>query len=135
MRDLLALLAHLMTIVATLLGPGGVKAVVVESLLIKHQLLILNRPRKRVAGSGLPPGSAWNKNRNIVPLTTNWATTAGGAATPWKASIQGNDTVLDHQSRDAKSAHSLHPGLRGCRELCRRRCHHGTNRKNFSARA
>ena len=85
MRDLLALLAHLMTIVATLLGPGGVKAVVVESLLIKHQLLILNRPRKRVAGSGLPPGSAWNKNRNIAPLMTNWATTTGSAATPWNS--------------------------------------------------
>ena len=47
MGDLLALLAHLMTIVATLLGPGGVKAVVAESLLLKHQLLILNRLRKR----------------------------------------------------------------------------------------
>ena len=31
MRDLLVLLAHLMTIVATLLGPGGAKAVVVSS--------------------------------------------------------------------------------------------------------
>jgi transposase InsO family protein len=47
MRDLLALLSHLMTTVATLLGPGGVKAVVAESLLLKHQLLIINRPRKR----------------------------------------------------------------------------------------
>jgi glutamyl-tRNA reductase len=47
MRDLLALLAHLMTIVATLLGPGGVKAVVAESLLLKHQLLIINRARRR----------------------------------------------------------------------------------------
>jgi hypothetical protein len=105
MRDLLALLAHLMTIVATLLGPGGVKAVVVESLLIKHQLLILNRPRKRVAGSGLPPGSAWNKNRNIVPLTTNWATTAGGAATPWKASIRSTTpaSTTNHMQRQVGS--------------------------------
>jgi len=105
MRDLLALLAHLMTIVATLLGPGGVKAVVVESLLIKHQLLILNRPRKRVAGSGLPPGSAWNKNRNIAPLTTNGATTTGSAATPWKASIRAMTPVstTNHAQRKVGS--------------------------------
>ena len=38
-------------------------------------------------------------------------------------------------TRSAKSAQSLHPGLRGWRELRRRRCHHGTCRKNFSARA
>jgi len=31
----------------TLLGPGGVKAVVAENLLLKHQLLIINRPRRR----------------------------------------------------------------------------------------
>ena len=36
---------------------------------------------------------------------------------------------------NARSAQSLHPGLRGWRELCRRRCHHGTYRKNFRARA
>ena len=29
-----------------LLGPGGVKAVVAASLPLKHQLLIINRPRK-----------------------------------------------------------------------------------------
>jgi transposase InsO family protein len=47
MRDLLVLLAHLMATLARLLGSGGVKAVVAESLLLKHQLLIINRPRKR----------------------------------------------------------------------------------------
>ena len=47
MRDLLALLVHLMTTLATLLGRGGTKAVVAESLLLKHQLLIINRARRR----------------------------------------------------------------------------------------
>jgi transposase InsO family protein len=47
MRDSLALFAHLMTTLATLLGPGGAKAVVAESLLLKHQLLIINRARRR----------------------------------------------------------------------------------------
>jgi hypothetical protein len=47
MTDLLALLAHLMTNLATLLGPAGAKAVAAESLLLKHPLLIINRARRR----------------------------------------------------------------------------------------
>ena len=47
MRDLAVLLLHLLTTVARLAGPGGARAVVAESVLIKHQLLILNRSRKR----------------------------------------------------------------------------------------
>jgi hypothetical protein len=33
--------------VARLVGPGGARAVVAESVLVKHQLLILNRSRQR----------------------------------------------------------------------------------------
>ena len=33
--------------VARLAGPGGARSVVAESVLVKHQLLILNRSRKR----------------------------------------------------------------------------------------
>ena len=47
MRDLAVLLLHLLAIVARLVGPGGARAVVAESVLVKHQLLILNRSRKR----------------------------------------------------------------------------------------
>src|SRR5437762_10385103 len=47
MRDLAVLFLHLLTTVARLVGPGGARAVVAESVLIKHQLLILNRSRKR----------------------------------------------------------------------------------------
>ena len=47
MKDLLILLAHLFTTVAKLLGPGGARAVVAESLLMKQQLLVINRPRRR----------------------------------------------------------------------------------------
>ena len=39
MRDLFVLIAHLLTTVASLLGPGGVRAVVADSLLMKQQLL------------------------------------------------------------------------------------------------
>ncbi len=47
MKDLLSLLAHLLTTIAKLLGPSGAKAVVAESLLMKQQLLIMNRARRR----------------------------------------------------------------------------------------
>ena len=47
MRDLLILVAHLLRTVARLLGPGGAKAVVADSLLMKHQLLVINRSRHR----------------------------------------------------------------------------------------
>jgi putative transposase len=46
-RDLAVLFLHLLATVARLAGPGGARAVVAESVLVKHQLLILNRPRKR----------------------------------------------------------------------------------------
>jgi hypothetical protein len=42
MKDLLPLLAHLLTTIAKLLGPGGARAVVADSLLMKQQLLIIN---------------------------------------------------------------------------------------------
>lgn len=45
MRDLGVLLVHLITTVARLVGPGGVRAVIAESLLVKQQLLIVNRFR------------------------------------------------------------------------------------------
>ena len=47
MKEPLILLVHLLTAVARLLGPGGAKALVAENLLIKHQLLILTRSRRR----------------------------------------------------------------------------------------
>ena len=47
MRDLAVLFVHLIATVARLLGRGGARAVVAESLLLKHQLLILNRSRTR----------------------------------------------------------------------------------------
>jgi putative transposase len=47
MRDLLILIVHLITTVIRLAKPGGLRAVVAESVLAKHQLLILNRSRRR----------------------------------------------------------------------------------------
>ena len=47
MRDLAVLFLHLLATVARLAGPGGARSVVAESVLVKHQLLILNRSRER----------------------------------------------------------------------------------------
>jgi putative transposase len=47
MRDLLLLVIHLLVTLAKFLGPGGVRRVLAESLLLKHQLLISNRSRRR----------------------------------------------------------------------------------------
>jgi putative transposase len=47
MKDLLVLIAHLLTTIARLLGPGGTRAVVADNLLMKQQLLIMNRSRRR----------------------------------------------------------------------------------------
>src|SRR6266851_2860481 len=47
MRDLVVLFIHFIAALARLLGPGGVRSLVAESLLLKHQLLILNRSRQR----------------------------------------------------------------------------------------
>jgi hypothetical protein len=46
-RDLAVLVLHLLTTIARLAGPGGARSVVAESVLLKQQLLILNRTRKR----------------------------------------------------------------------------------------
>jgi putative transposase len=47
MKDLLILLAHLLATIAKLLGLGGAKAIVADSLLMKQRLLITNRARRR----------------------------------------------------------------------------------------
>jgi putative transposase len=56
MRELFILIAHLLTTLARLMRPGGVRAVAAESLMLKHQLLILNRSRKRA-----PRLTAWDR--------------------------------------------------------------------------
>jgi transposase InsO family protein len=47
MRDRVVLFIHFIATPARLLRPGGARSIVAESLLLKHQLLILNRSRQR----------------------------------------------------------------------------------------
>ena len=65
MRNLTVLFIHFIAILARLLGPGGVRSVVAESLLLKHQLLIVNRSRQRAPN--LRPS-----DRILAGLMTLW---------------------------------------------------------------
>ena len=47
MIHLLILAVHLLATIAKLVRPGGVRAVVAEPLLLKHQLVISSRARRR----------------------------------------------------------------------------------------
>src|SRR2546429_807878 len=47
MIHLLILAVHLLATIAKLVRPGGMRAVVAESLVLKHQLLISSRARRR----------------------------------------------------------------------------------------
>ena len=47
MRDLILLFVHVIATSIRLVRPGGVRSVLAESVLLKHQLLILNRSRRR----------------------------------------------------------------------------------------
>jgi putative transposase len=47
MKDVLLTLLHLAVITAKLSGPGGVRAVMAENLVLKQQLIVLRRGRRR----------------------------------------------------------------------------------------
>src|SRR5450756_2871392 len=49
MLEIFEIVAHLLATVVRVAVPGGVRAVIVESLLLKHQLLVLSRSRKRAS--------------------------------------------------------------------------------------
>jgi putative transposase len=65
MRDILLLFAHLVVTLVRLARPGGLRSILAESVLLRHQLLILNRGRKRA-----PKLSAWD--RILSGLCTLW---------------------------------------------------------------
>jgi hypothetical protein len=47
MRDIFTLALHAIVTIIRLGQPGGLRSVVAESVLMRHQVLILNRGRKR----------------------------------------------------------------------------------------
>ena len=53
MKDLLLVLLHVAVITARVCGPGGVRAVIAENLLLKQQLIVLRRARQRAPNLAL----------------------------------------------------------------------------------
>ena len=47
MKDFLLTLLHFAVLTAKLCGPGGVPAVIAENLVLKQQLIVLRRARRR----------------------------------------------------------------------------------------
>ena len=86
MKDLLLTLLHLAVMTATLCGPGGVRAVIAENLLLKQQLIVVRRPRQRAPMRQV----CWCRRRS-VPLfrcaTQTFEPIAGrlSRASSWKA--------------------------------------------------
>jgi hypothetical protein len=67
MRDVIILLVHMITPVVRVVQPGGVRAVIAESVLTKHQLLILNRSHRRAPNLWTLDRVAY-KNKNSIDL-------------------------------------------------------------------
>jgi putative transposase len=63
--EIFALIAHLLSTSVRVAGPGGVRAVIAESPLLKHQLIVLNRARNRA-----PRLTAWD--RLLFGIGTFW---------------------------------------------------------------
>jgi len=47
MKTFFVLILHLIPTIAKLIGSGDIKAIIAETLMIKQQLIVLNRPRKK----------------------------------------------------------------------------------------
>ena len=47
MLEIVELLTHFIATVVKLLKPGGVKVVMAETMVMKHQLVVMNRGKKR----------------------------------------------------------------------------------------
>ena len=56
MKSVVLLVVHVVVSLVKLAGPGGARGLLAESLLLKHQLLIVNRRRKRA-----PNLSFWDR--------------------------------------------------------------------------
>lgn len=56
LRSLLALRAAVLATLDTLLGPGGVQAVVIGNLLLNLHRLMINRPRRQALNLAASPG-------------------------------------------------------------------------------
>jgi hypothetical protein len=86
MIHLLILAVHLLATIAKLLRPGGVRVVVAESLLLKHQLVINSRARRRAPNLNSFDRFVLGLGSLFVPASR--IPSAGGYLLPKKCMIQ-----------------------------------------------
>jgi len=93
MKDLLILLAHLLTTVAKLMGLGGARDVVADSLLMKQQLLvIMDQFTRRIIGFGVHAGDV-----DGVALCWMFNTAIASQNTPHHLSSDNDPLFLYHR--------------------------------------
>ena len=88
MKHLLILAVHLLATIAKLVRPDGVRAVVAESLLLKHQLLISSRARRRREVIGAPARRGRRRNSSTRSSRSNAATPALAVTRVWNQFAQ-----------------------------------------------
>jgi len=111
-REILVLVIHLLVTLAKLLRPGGVRAVAAESLLLKHQLLISNRSRRRAP-------NLTSVDRFVLGLTTLWIRPGRiaklGALVKPATLLKFHRALVDRKYRllFSSSSHRRKPGPKG----------------------
>ena len=100
MREWLILVAHLLVTIIKVAAPAGARSVVAESLLLKHQLLILNRSRKKAPKLGavervlLGLGALLVSPRRILKSRRRHQAYDAAAISPCAGSAQISTAVL-----------------------------------------
>jgi hypothetical protein len=90
-RNLIVLFIHFIATLAWLLGPGGVGSIVVKSLLLRHQLLIVNRSRQRS-----PNLFAWDR----ILARLDGALVAFNSSAPFRNCTEALDTARPSLSHE-----------------------------------
>jgi len=112
MREFLILAVHVLVTCARLLSPGGVRAVAAESLLLKHQLIISNRSRRRAP-------NLTSVDRAALGLTTLWIRPGRrsklGALVKPATLLKFHRALVDRKYRllFSSSSHRRKPGPKG----------------------
>ena len=117
MREFVILAIHLLVTFAKLFRPGGVRAVTAESLLLKHQLLISDRSRRRAPNLTTP-------DRLLIGLTTLFMNPRRirrlGALIKPATLLRFHRALVDRKYRllFSSSSHRRKPGPKGpCTQL------------------
>jgi hypothetical protein len=102
MRNLAVLFIHLLATLARLLGPGGVRSIVAETLLLKHQLLILNESLPKTIAESIRVGPHLRRLAGALG--------ASNSSAPFRNCTETLDTVRTSQSvEQPKVPHAVLP--------------------------